>query len=77
MFSHKFPISGSKGLGFTSKGSHTQGNQAQGKTLPGLFTDPYAHPNMDISTYARKVREETNVFTKTLLQLSCQSCQGF
>ena len=53
MFSNKVPISGSKDLGFTSKGSHSQENQFQGKTPDGLFIDPYAHPNMDTSTYTR------------------------
>ena len=34
MFSHEVPISGTKDLGFISKGSHTQDNQSQGKALP-------------------------------------------
>lgn len=43
-FSHKVPISGSKNLGFISKGSHTQDNQSQGKALPRFFTGPHAQP---------------------------------
>lgn len=76
MFPHKGPISGSKTLGFISKGSHTQDNQSQGNALPRLFTAPHAHSNMDTSTHTKEVREETNVFTKTLWEPSCQNREG-
>lgn len=60
-----------------SKGCHTQDNQSHGKALPGyqLFTGPLARPNMDTNTHAREVKE-TNVFTQTLWEPSCQSHQG-
>lgn len=70
MFSHKGSISGSKTLGFISKGSHTQDNQSQGNALPGLFTAPPCPPQ-----YGHK-HTHTNVSTKTLWEPSCQDHEG-
>lgn len=68
-----FPI-GTKDLGFISKASRTRDNQSPGKALPSyqMSSAPIPTPTWT-QAHTEEVREETNVFTETPREPSCQS----